>query len=58
MSIAQLVAAAQTNVPQPMPSTQAGHSVLAGYSLFAIVAAVLALVVLIFIRTSARRSKQ
>ena len=54
MSIVELVAAAQTSSPQSWDSNPIG----AGYFLLVLVAAVLALVVLIFIRTSARRASK
>jgi hypothetical protein len=53
MSIVQLVAE-QTSGPQ----SQGSNPVAAGYVLIALVAAVLALVVMIFIRTSAGRSSK
>jgi hypothetical protein len=54
MSIVQLVAAAQTSSPQIPDSNPIG----AGYFLIVLVAAVLALVVMIFIRTSVGRSSK
>ncbi|MGO9434099.1 MAG: hypothetical protein ACLPH3_24055 [Terracidiphilus sp.] len=54
MSIINLIAAAQTN----SPSTDAGNPLAAGYVIFVLVAAVLALVVMMFIRTRAGRSSK
>ena len=52
MPVAQLLAAIQTNGPQ---QTQIGNPVGAEYWAIGLLAAVLALVILIFIRTSMRR---
>jgi hypothetical protein len=56
MSIVRLVAAAQTSGPESHPD--ASNPIGAGYFLIALVAVVLALVVIIFIRTSAGRSSK
>jgi hypothetical protein len=55
MSIVNLIAAAQTSGAQ---SSDAGHPVAAKYLIFGLLTAVLALVVMMFIRTSARRSSK
>ena len=54
MSIVNLVAAAQTN----SPSFDGGHPVAAEYVIFVLLAAMLALVVMMFIRTRAGRSSK
>jgi hypothetical protein len=52
MPIVLMVVAGQADGPQ----SHASNPVAAGYVVFALVAAVLALVVMIFVRTSMRRS--
>jgi len=56
MWLVQLVAAVQTSGPESHPD--ASNPIGAGYFLIALVAVVLALVVIIFIRTSAGQSSK